>query len=178
MMDELLWRWPGTPNIEGFHSVLHAPGSEHYALIDSKTGRVSGHCGLYGFNAINRTAYFEASLVRQARNSGAVAAIVLAFERFLARFDLRKVYLETTTERLAQFRRSLEPSPFELEAVLKEHLFMNGRPEDLLIFSARAPELRSWISDTWAQRFERYTSARAVAEISDAREGAEPFRSI
>lgn len=155
ILDEILWRWPSTPSIDAFYSVLHAPFSEHFAVVDTNDNSVVGHCAVYSLQMVHRTAFFEASLAPECRQGGSIAvgAIVLGIHQIVTRFDLRKLYLETTTDRLETFESVLGRGYFVEEAVLSDHVFSRGQTRDVHLLSARVAELRDRLERDWAPHF-------------------------
>lgn len=68
--------------------------------------------------------------------SGAmVGAVALAIDYAFAGWPFRKLYLETPEYNLDQFLRDERASPFEVEARLREHVFLADRYWDLVILS-------------------------------------------
>ena len=147
--EQILWRWPSAPSVEGFYSVLDAPNSESYVIVDLASSAVVGHCGIYSFHAIHRTAFFEASLVPELRypHSMAGGVVLVALRSLLNRFDLRKLYFETTDARRDQFAFAEQRGYITEEARLRNHVFAEGTYKDVLILSAEASELRRALSE-------------------------------
>lgn len=154
MADNIVWRWNGPPSSESFGMTLQQAGSEHFGIVRSD-GAVVGHAGLYGHNAAHRTAFFEASLLRE-REDGhgwGVGAVALAMWFLLQRHDIRKLYLETTDARYAQFSSLVRRGFFRVEGCLTEHVFAGGRYQNALILGASGDELRHQL-ERWAPHFE------------------------
>lgn len=154
MADNIVWRWNGPPSPESFGMTLQQAGSEHLGIVRAD-GTVVGHVGLYGHNAAHRTAFFEASLIRerQAGHGWGVGAIALAMWFLLKRHDVRKLYMETTDARHAQFASLVRRGFFRVEGRLSDHVFANGRYQDAIILGASGEQLRCEL-ERWAPRFD------------------------
>lgn len=77
-----------------------------------------------------------------------VAAVAIAIDYAFIGWPFRKVYLETPEYNLGQFLRDGRQSPFEVEARLREHVFLSGSYWDLVILSVSRNRW-SEIADTY-----------------------------
>lgn len=155
MADNIVWRWNGPPTADSFALTLQQPGSEHFAIVRAD-GKVAGHAALYGHNMTHRTAFFEASLIRERKRpiGWGVGAVALSMWFLLGRHDVRKLYIETTDARASQFSSLVRRGIFRVEGRLSDHVFTGGQYHDAIILASAGDDVRRYLARQWAPHFD------------------------
>jgi RimJ/RimL family protein N-acetyltransferase len=112
---------------------LLAADDEAVKLVVEADGTGVGDAGLFGFDRFAGHAEAGISLVPEARGQGiGTAAITQLVEFAFVRQNLRRVHLQAIASNTAAIR-AYEKAGFVVEGRLREHAWVRGRYEDIVL---------------------------------------------
>lgn len=135
--EEIPWQWRGRPvSPEGLLESMWVDCLFHYIVETRNPPRPIGLVTVYGANFHHQNCYLQAGLIEPYQRRGwPFEAVALALSIVFRRYNMRRVYAQTTLEAFEQFA-SGEGIWFEVEGRLREYAYVNGRFVDSLILVA------------------------------------------
>jgi RimJ/RimL family protein N-acetyltransferase len=135
---------PGPLTRERFDARLAAdPGADAVEFVVDVDGRAVGTVSLFGFDLYARHAEVGISLVPEARGRGiGTAALVQLVEFGFTRRNLRRIHLQAIASNAGGLR-AYEKAGFVVEGRLREHAWVRGGYEDIVLMGIlRAEQTR------------------------------------
>jgi RimJ/RimL family protein N-acetyltransferase len=134
--EEIPWQWRGRPvSPEGLRETMWADCLFHYVVESRESPRPIGLVSAYGANFHHQTCYLQAGLLAPYQRRGwPFEAVGLGLSVVFVRYNLRRVYAQTTSDTFGQFA-SGEGVWFDVEGRLREAVYVNGRFLDSLILT-------------------------------------------
>ena len=110
-----------------------AESGDDTAFVIDVDGRAVGSASLFDFDDFARHAEMGISLVRDARGRGiGTAAIRQLVEFGFVRRNLRRIHLQAIASNVAALR-AYEKAGFDVEGRLRDHAWVRGRYEDIVL---------------------------------------------
>ena len=123
-----------TPSPEAFVHFLWEQVLAQF-IVETREGRTVGIVSSYEPDFRNRHVYVAACAVADYEATGLVLeGVALLVSYLFETFDLRKVYAESLEVNFAQFAMG-EGRIFDVEGRLKEHEYVHGRYQDLILMA-------------------------------------------
>lgn len=144
------WQWQGRAvGPEGFHHTIWSGTLVHFLIVTSE-GRPIGLASAYSANFHHQHCYVQLGFVPDVRRSAwPLEAAVLFIDFLFQKYTFRKVYGEATDSTFAAFRSGIGTS-FEVEGSFRNHVYVDGRFQDLHVLSL---DREAWMQ----RRGRRYT---------------------
>lgn len=143
VINQLATVFPSTfYQLENFvKSVLDNPNTIFFAIIEKESNRHIGNVKLGPINWINRTSNFGL-MIGDKNNWGkgfAQESFILLLKYAFEKLNLHKVWDMAVVSNIASIKAN-QKAGFKIEAELKEHVFKNGKYEDVVVLSLLAKD--------------------------------------
>jgi RimJ/RimL family protein N-acetyltransferase len=142
----LAWRFRGsTPSPDAFVRTLWEGVLAQFLVVGARPPhRPSGHVSAYNADLHSGTAYFAVTAFPPYLQTGlAIEGSLLFLNYMFTTWRLRKIYVETTEEALAQFRSGADI--LHPEGRLVAHEYLKGQYIDRLIFAIYRADFLEWL---------------------------------
>lgn len=172
---EIPWQWRGRPvSPEGLRESMWMDCLFHFVVESRDRPRPIGLVSCHAANFHHQTCSVSAGLVERYRGRGwPFEAVSLALSVVFRRYNMRRVYAQTTSETFKQFA-SGEGSWFEVEGHLRENVYENGRFLDSLILTITRERWESRIRPLVERRPQRSDDTDGADRSGGADSATEP----
>jgi RimJ/RimL family protein N-acetyltransferase len=149
------WQWQTAAETpETFRTSLWQGVLAQLAIAELRSNREVGLMTAYRANLQDGYTYLSMTLLPEFRLRGWPLEGAILFTNYLfVKFNLRKVYAETSDSFISQFKSGVGTA-FELEGHFADRLIVNGKPQDLYVL---ATSRERWL-ETGGRQVQRIAS--------------------
>lgn len=124
-----------------WRQVFYRGDGIYYAIADNKTNKIIGSIGLTGYNSLHQRIELSYDLARPYWHKGIMSKAILAVAKEgFSRWQINRIEANVAFDNIPS-KSLLLKCGFQLEGVLRQHRFHEGKFFDIVLFSLLKSEL-------------------------------------